>query len=137
MSANLAEGFAEDKPKGRFAEWRRQLEARYWLLFLGRKDNNHDMSSNEDESYDVPYRPRVDRYVMHRTDNGNGANKIVWWAAAALVTLYLSLMTGAQVWMLNMLLDLQTQQSAGNAIDAGQNAVIAMMQEALRNLQRQ
>jgi hypothetical protein len=38
--------------------------------------------------------------------------------------------------MLNMMIGLQAQISDGSAIDAVQNAVIAMMQEALRMLQQ-
>lgn len=123
------------KQRGRLREYARQAYMRWWLWYgLGRKDEMSGTDEHDPYSYAPHHNPP--RYVINRTDNNNGANKIVWWAAAALVTLYLTLMTGAQVWMLNMLLDLQNQQSAGNAVDAGQNAVIAMMQEALRMLQQ-
>lgn len=82
-----------------------------------------------------PYQSR--RYQPIQTDNStNGANKIVWWVASVLGLLYFTTMTGAQVWMLNMLIDLQREQSANDAIDLGQNRVIEMMLEAQRNLQQ-
>jgi hypothetical protein len=91
------------------------------------------MSTDEHDPYHLPY--GQPRYIMTRTEH-NGSNKIVWWVAASLVTLFLVTIIGAQVWMLNMMIGLQAQISDGSAIDAVQNAVIAMMQEALRMLQQ-
>ena len=70
-----------------------------------------------------PLPPGYGQYKVYPPPNGNAAaNKIVWWVAASLTTLYLTLMTGAMAWLVAIIWELQIQVTTqGVAIATIQN----------------